>query len=296
MKVYREITPLKSDEVFVLSDYHEASFNYPLHNHPEYELCLTLGSAGNRIVGDSIAKYNYADLVLIGPHIYHRWDNTDIPNSQRKKARVLVLQFDSQLLSSSLLSKNSFHPIRMLLTRSLRGIEFRGKTRDLIIERLEQLVTMKGLDSVLEFLSILDQLAHAPEQQLLASEGFSFKPENTRSRRINEVYEFIMKNYTDKIQVGHAAEIANMSESAFSHFFKKCTNKSFTQFVVELRIGLACKLLLETRDTVSQVCFQCGFNNVSNFNRLFKKYKKLTPHQFRRQIEGSYLNINDRFV
>jgi len=94
--------------------------------------------------------------------------------------------------------------------------------------------------------------------------------------------------------VTQAAEIANMSESAFSHFFKKCTNKSFTKFVVELRIGLACKLLMETQDTVSQICFKCGFNNISNFNRLFKKYKQITPFQYRQQLELALTN-SDRF-
>ena len=297
MKIYREITPLQNDDVFVLNDYRQATFNYPLHNHPEYELCLTLNSCGNRVVGDSVGKYGMKDLVLIGPFIYHRWDNADLPKHKHKNARVTVLQFDKDLFSSTLLDKKDFYALRLLLSRSLRGVEFYGDTRDRMIKRLLKLGQLKGLTAYAEFISILDELAHAPEQRLLASEGFSFNPESTRSKRINEVYDYILKNYTQKIQVTQAAEIANMSESAFSHFFKKCTNKSFTQFIVELRIGLACKLLVETRDTISQICFQCGFNNVSNFNRLFKKYKSTTPHLYRRQLEVAFsVQKGDRFI
>ncbi len=299
MKIYREITPLKKEDIYVLNVYPEASFTYPLHNHPEYELCLTLNSCGNRIVGDSVAKYDRLDLVLIGPYVYHRWDDADLPASQQKHATVIVIQFGEDLFSSQLLSKDVFYPIRLLLSRSLRGVEFYGKTLERGWKSIIELSEKSGLSATLAFLELLNDLAHSPEQHLLASEGFAVHPENTHSRRINEVYDFILKNYTAKIQVGKAAEIANMSESAFSHFFKKCTNKSFTQFVVELRIGLACKLLVETRDTISQICFQCGFNNVSNFNRLFKKYKNTTPHQFRRQIELTYNNLENeerRFV
>ncbi len=291
MKIYREITPLNSSDVFVASCYKNPTFTYPLHNHPEYELCLTLNSRGTRIVGDSVAKYTEKDLVLIGPYIYHRWDNNDQIEEKRKDALTVVVQFDKQLFESNLLNKEAFYSIKKMLYRSNRGILFfEDSNFNQTAERLIKLADLEGFEAVLEFLSILNSLATTLNQKLLTSTSFNVKPEELGSSRINAVYDFIMKNYTKRILVTEAAEIANMSESAFSHFFKKCTNKSFTHFVIELRIGLACKLLMETQDTISQICFQCGFNNISNFNRLFKKYKKITPLQYRQKLETSLIN------
>lgn len=290
MKIYREITPLNRSDVFVLSHYEHPKFNYPLHNHPEYELCLTLNCRGNRIIGDSITKYTEKDLVLIGPYIYHRWDDSDFPVGQREDATTFVLQFDKNLFGTVMMEKDAFYPIRRMLARSERGIHFEGAILDEMIERIYKLNTISGFEATMEFLSILNSLAMSTEQQLLCTASFKVKPEEIGANRINEVYDFIMKNYTKRIMVTQAAEIANMSESAFSHYFKKCTNKSFTKFVVELRISLACKLLMETQDTISQICFKCGFNNISNFNRLFKKYKQITPFQYRQQLELSMIN------
>jgi AraC-like DNA-binding protein len=298
LKIYREITHLKSTDVFVIAHHKEPTFNYPLHNHPEYELCLTLNNMGTRIVGDSVAKYSKKDLVLVGPYIYHRWDNEDSPEKS-DDAATIVLQFGNQLFESSLLGKEAFYAIKKMLHRSMRGIQFEGPVFDIIANRLIKLSDKTGFEAVLEFLEILNILANSPDQKLLASSGFHSNPEEFRSNRINEVYEFIMKNYTKRILVNEAADIANMSESAFSHYFKKCTNKNFTKFIIELRIGHACKLLMETQNTISQICFECGFNNISNFNRLFKKYKKITPLQYRQKLETSFLNEGDskyRFI
>lgn len=301
MKIYREITPLSSADIFVIAHYKDPTFNYPLHNHPEYELCLTLNNKGTRIVGDSVAKYSEKDLVLVGPYIYHHWDNEDSlkENNKAKDAATIVLQFDSQLFESRLLGKEPFYAIKKMLYRSQKGIQFEGPVLDIIAERLIMLSKMTGFKAVIAFLEILNILATCPNQKTLTSSGFNVNHKELENNRINEVYEFILKNYTQKITVTQAAEIANMSESAFSHFFKKCTNKNFTKFVIELRIGLACKLLMETQETINQICFRCGFNNISNFNRLFKKYKKITPHQYREKLETTFLNEGDskyRFV
>lgn len=285
MKIYREITPLNNKDAFVLSNYDNPTFDYPLHNHKEYELCLTLNCKGNRIVGDSVTKYSRKDLVLIGPYVYHRWDNSDMPEGLGKNSRTIVVQFDNELFESSLLQKEAFYPIKKMLLRSTRGIHFDEEIVDHVADRLLKLEHMDGFQGIIEFLSLLNFLATNSNQQLLTSTSFNAKPEELGNKRISDVYEFIMNNYTQRIKVTQASEIANMSESAFSHFFKKCTKKSFTQFVVELRIGLACKLLMETQDTISQICFNCGFNNISNFNRLFKKYKKTTPLQYRQKVE-----------
>ena len=182
-----------------------------------------------------------------------------------------------------------------MLDQSVRGIQFHGETLDKSIEILKKLVTTSEFESVLEFLNLMNILASSKERSFLASTGFSSKPEHSKSQRINDVYEYILNNFNKKIHLKDVAAIANMSESAFSHFFKKSTNKSFTQFVIDLRIGCACKLLLESQDTISQICYRCGFSNVSNFNRLFKKNKGMSPYNYRKQFDLERYESDHKF-
>ncbi len=286
MKVYREITPLTEHDTFISKDCQNAHFDYPLHNHKEFELTLIMKCSGTRIVGDSITKYQDCDLVLVGPEVYHRWDDSDLPEEDKKiTPHVIVTQFEENLFDPSLLAKKEFYPIKTLLEDAVRGLVFHGETFNRVKKKLLGLKDLSGFEAVIEFFQVLNLLAVSSEKQYLASEGYSSRPQHSKSKRINDVYNYILANFTKKINLAEAASIANMSESAFSHFFKKSTHKSFTQFVIDLRIGHACKLLLETQDTISQICYQCGFNNVSNFNRLFKKYKDFTPYDYRKQFE-----------
>ena len=251
--------------------------------HPEYELNLVLHCAGNRIVGDSVAKFGELDLVLIGPNTYHCWEKGE---EACESTRVVTIQFEKDFIHNDLLAKNSLKHIRHLLEYSVRGIEFFGDTRAMASERIQKLSKLNGFESAIEFLSILNLLASSKEQKTLTSVGFSAKPEHSHSRRINEVYNYVLGNYNDdQLNLSSVAQKVNMSDSAFSHFFKKRTNKSFTQFVIDLRIGQASKLLLETTDSIGQICYSCGFNNVSNFNRLFKKNKGVTPRNYRNQFQ-----------
>ncbi|MEL6866700.1 MAG: AraC family transcriptional regulator [Bacteroidota bacterium] len=285
MKIYREVTPVGRDDVFIIKDCQNAHFDYPIHSHPEYELTFIENSAGNRIVGDSVETYTESDLVLIGPEVYHKWDDALLAQEQKGSAHVVVIQFDQMVFSNSLLSKEAFMPIRNLLDDAARGIQFYGPIVESAKKQIEQLNQLKGFEAVLVFFKLLNFLAGSKNRRYLASESFAFEPSVYKSERISKVCEYLQQNFTKRIQLSEVAAITNMSESAFSHFFKKRTNKSFTQFVIDMRIGHACKLLLETHDPVSQICYSCGFNNISNFNRLFKKYKKMTPYNYRHQYE-----------
>lgn len=143
-----------------------------------------------------------------------------------------------------------------------------------------------GFSRVIDFLSLLDELSESEEMDFLASEGFNTQSLKSDSKRIQVAYRYILKNFTNHaIKIGDIAKLINMSDSAFSHFFRKYTNKSFTQFLIDMRIGYACKLLLDTDEPVSQICFDAGFNNITNFNRLFKKYRECTPLEYRRRYK-----------
>lgn len=286
MNIYREITPLKEPDVFVILDSLNNGFDYPIHNHPEFELNLVAGISGTRIVGDSTERYTNYDLVLLGPYLYHKWDAEEALQQSGQPYRVITIQFGMDLFNGHLFQKERFYKIRKLLQDSARGIHFYGKTFEQAMQKMMSLTEDKGFTSIVEFLQLLDLLSQTTEATFLASEGFTPQALKSDSKRIQFVYSYILKNF-DKhdIKIGDLATSVNMSASAFSHFFQKYTNKSFTQFLLDVRIGHACKLLLSTDETINQICYRSGFNNVANFNRLFKKYRSSTPVEYRRRYK-----------
>jgi AraC-like DNA-binding protein len=284
MHIYREITPLKTPDVFVVLDSVCNGFDYPIHNHPEYELNLIAGMSGTRIVGDSTERYSDFDLVLLGPYLYHKWDGDAQLQQNGQPYRVITIQFAMELFSGQLFQKERFIKIRQLLRDCSRGIRFHGKTFEEAMRIMIGLTEDKGFANIIEFLQLLDLLSQTSDTTLLASEGFSPKALRSESNRIQIAYGYILKHFANPdLKIGAVATLVNMSDSAFSHFFQKFAFRSFTDFLIDIRIGHTCKLLLDTDETVNQVASKSGFNNLANFNRLFKKYRFCTPMEYRRK-------------
>ncbi len=284
MDIYQEITPLKVPDVFVILDSSNNGFDYPIHNHPEYELNLIIGMSGTRIVGDSTERYTDCDLVLLGPYLYHKWDGDLHLQNTGQSYRVITIQFAMGLLSGQFFQKEQFYKIRKLMEDSSKGVRFYGKTLDEAMGMMINLTKDKGFLNVIEFLQLLNLLSESSDACFLSSEGFSSKVLSAHSNRIQMAYSYILKNYAQtNLKISDVATQVNMSDSAFSHFFQKYAFRSFTQFLLDVRIGHACKLLFDTDETIGQVSYASGFNNLSNFNRLFKKYRNATPVEFRRR-------------
>ena len=288
MIVYKEITPLTQNDVFIIINSEKVGFDYPIHYHSAYELTLILHSSGNRIVGDSVEKYSLNDLVLIGPEIYHRWDDDDISPEKRNNAHVITIQFSKELFDQTIFLKESFSSIKNLLRDSQRGLKFVGETFSIVAEKMKNLTVVKNFESVIAFLEILNTLSISKEKKFLASDGFMSIKENAQGDRVNKMYTYILTHFNNSnLRITELADESNMSASAFGHFFKKSTNKSFTQFVVDMRLGFASKLLLNSNDSISEIAYKSGFNNIANFNRLFKKNKFSTPKQYRQNLKQS---------
>jgi AraC-like DNA-binding protein len=284
MNIYREITPLKTPDVFVVLDSVCNGFDYPIHNHPEYELNLIAGMSGTRIVGDSTERYTDFDLVLLGPYLYHKWDGDAHLQQNGQPYRVITIQFAMELFSGQLFQKERFIKIRQLLRDSSRGIRFHGKTFEEAMRIMIGLTEDKGFTNIIEFLQLLDLLSQTSDTTLLATEGFSPKALRSESNRIQVAYGYILKHFANPdLKIGEVATLVNMSDSAFSHFFQKFAFRSFTDFLIDIRVGHTCKLLLDTDETVNQIASKSGFNNLANFNRLFKKYRSCTPVEYRRK-------------
>ncbi|MBK8355176.1 MAG: helix-turn-helix domain-containing protein [Saprospiraceae bacterium] len=284
MNIFREITPLGQNDVYVLLDSYSNGFDYPIHSHPEYELNLVMGVSGVRLVGDNTERFNEYDLVLLGPYLYHKWTGDEYEDGKLKKYRVVTIQFSIDLFEGPMFQKERFYRIRKMLDNSIRGIKFEGDVFKSAMTKMLSLTKDKGFTNILEFIDLLDLLSKTQSITYLASEGFTPATLKWESKRIQQAYNYIIKNFSEtKFKLNDVAALINMSESAFSHFFRKYTNKSFTEFLTDVRIGHTCKLLLSTDETISQIAYRSGFNNIANFNRLFKKNKNCTPLEYRQR-------------
>ncbi|WP_066629933.1 AraC family transcriptional regulator [Labilibacter marinus] len=276
-RIIREIAPLSEDDFFVIMNHKNAKFDFPVHFHPEYELNLVLNASGKRIIGDSIMEFSSPDLVMIGPNTPHAWTATD------ENAHVITLQFHSCFPSDQFLSRKLALPIRDLLEQSKMGVLFSKQTTEEMTERIMNLSNNQGFDSVIDMLSLLYDLATSRNKTNLSSPAYVKQFDTAKSRRINIVNKYLNDNIHNSIKIGDVATLVNMSPSAFSHFFKKRTQRSFTEYLTEMRIGIAARLLIDSEKNISEICYDCGFSNISNFNRAFKTQKGCTPSEFRAQ-------------
>lgn len=259
----------------------------PVHFHNEYELVLITQSRGRRIVGDSIENFEEGDLVLIGPNLPHVMYNDqsyyEPDNEQPVTATVMYFRMD--WLKEEFVHSKEIPQLHELLQDINRGIKVYGDTHQQIVELLAQLIGSTGLRRIIHLLSILNLLSERKEYKCLSSLGYT-NPHNQKDvQRISKIYNYIMANFTEDIALETAATIANMTTSAFCKYFKARTQKTFTHFVNEIRIGHACKLLFDDHLSMTEICFQSGFNNLTNFNRNFKLYTKLSPSEFKRNLK-----------
>jgi len=278
-RIVREITPIAEDDFFIIMNHFNAKFDFPIHYHPEFELNIVLNSQGKRIIGDSIMDYGDNDMVLIGPNTPHAWTGDE----ENKDAHVITIQFQNDFLDEKTLNRKLVLPIRDLLVKARRGVWFPPEVTSTVYERVNSLCENQGFDSLLGFLSILYDLSISRDYKILATQSYVGHFDFSRSRRIAIANEYIQKNIHQNIKIKDVAELVNMSETAFSHFFKKRTQRPFTDYVTDLRVGFSARLLIETEKTISEICYESGFNNLSNFNRTFRKKKGCTPTEFRAQ-------------
>jgi len=286
MKLYRQITVVQPKDFFRICHYPKVTFDYPAHSHPAYEINLVMNGSGNRLVGGEVDKYEKIDLTLLGPNLIHCWDNVDADKHKYPVASIIIIQFEENLLDY-LFTKEAFLPIKTMLQYAKRGIEFTGATRTKAMNQLKTMLNLEPFEASISFLRLLQLLAISDEKRLITSSGYTTKIIPKECTRIDEVYAFIKDNFHKPIKAEEAAKLANMSTSAFSHYFKKSTNKSFMRFLTEVRLGHVCQLLTTTQLHINEIAFQTGYSNISNFNRLFKKYKGCTPIQFRNKIKDS---------
>jgi AraC-like DNA-binding protein len=287
--VMREITPLTPGDCFTIFSRVKDEFNFPLHYHNEYELNLILNAKGaKRVVGGHIEVIDELELVLVGPNVYHAWFTHQC---QSKSITEITIQFHNDLFDEKFLKRNQLSFVKSMMERAQRGVLFSPETVMALKDRLLSLNKKSGFDSVLELLSILHDLSISRNMKTLSDSSFSSETFNYNSRRIEKVFEYMNSRYHMPVTLAEVARIANMPEASFSRFIKKRTGKTFIDSLNEIRLGHASRMLIDTTNTIAEIAYKCGFNNISNFNRVFKRKKFCIPKEFRETYTGNRVFI-----
>ncbi|WP_434503623.1 AraC family transcriptional regulator [Prevotella sp.] len=280
-RVIHEITPLMGKDVLYIADRHKKEFTYPIHSHEVYELNFVERAKGvKRIVGDSSEVIGDYDLVLItSPDLEHVWEQHECTSDD---IREVTIQFDFNMTNENIFGRNPFMSMRKMMTEAKKGLCFPLSAIMKVYTQLDSLSQVKdGFYAVMQFMTILYELSKCDGARTLASSSFAKIVVEDDSRRILKVKNFISKNYMDEIRLSTLADMAGMSPSAFSRFFKLHTGRNLSEYIIDIRLGYASRMLVDTARSISEISFDCGFNNLSNFNRIFKKKKECSPSEFR---------------
>ena len=280
-RIIHEITPLMGNDVLYIADRHKKEFTYPIHNHSVYELNFVENAKGvRRIVGDSQEVIGDYDLCLItSPDLEHVWEQNECHSDD---IREITVQFDFSMSDETLFGRNPYASITRMMQEAKRGLSFPLQAIMKVYGMLDTLSSVKdGFYAVQQFLTIPYELSRCENARTLASSSYAKVTVEDDSRRILKVKNFISKNYMDELRLPELASLAGMSSSAFSRFFKLHTGRNISEYIIDLRLGYAARMLVDTAKSISEIGFDCGFNNLSNFNRIFKKKKGCSPSEFR---------------
>lgn len=250
------------------------------HFHPEIELIYVNKGKGKRHIGNHLAYFSNSQLLLIGPNLPHNGftDRLTINGSQT------LVQFKPNFLGESFINIPEMESINNLFERSKMGIVFGAKTKKKIGHKIEKLTGKKGFKKILELLEILHTLAKAKDYTILNADGFAFEAEPQDSAKVDIIFKHVSQNYKEHISLDEIADNVSMTVPAFCRYFKKVTGKTFTKFVNEYRVVHATKLLSESQLSITDVSFECGFNNFSHFNKVFKEFTGKSASKYRSEL------------
>ena len=271
-------------DALYIADRHKSEFSYPVHNHDVFELNFVENAAGvKRIVGDSNEVIGDYDLVLItNPTLEHAWEQHECKSND---IREITIQFNfgaGITEADYFFGKTPFESIRHMMKEAQKGMAFPMASIMKVYERLSGLSQITDrFTALMEFLNILHTLSLCTGARTLATSSYAKVNIEDDSRRILRVKKYISDNYMYELRLKSLADLANMSESAFCRFFKLHTGRRLSDYLIDIRLGYATRLLIDTTETIAEISFKCGDNNMSNFNRIFKRKKGCSPTEFR---------------
>ncbi len=279
--VLREVTPITDRDCFYIVERHKTEFQYPIHSHNVYELNFIENGRGvKRIVGDSIEEIGDLELTLVtGDGLEHVWEQGSCTSAD---IREITIQFSPDLLDSRLLGRNQFLSIKKMFENARHGVAFSLSAIAKVYTYLDTISSLEdSFDQFLNMLKILYELSQDKGARILASTSFANITGESESRRVRKVKDYISEHYAEELRLDDLAAMVGMAPSAFSRFFKQHTTRNLQDYIIDVRLGRAARMLVDTTTGISEICYACGFNNLSNFNRAFKNRRGYTPRDFR---------------
>lgn len=256
------------------------------HYHPEIELIHFKKGEGTQFIGDSIKRFKSGDIVMVGAHLPHYWrfDDLFFEEDTRVQADIRVAHFCENFWGEQFLHLPENVNIKTVLEKAKRGIQITGKTRQQVAELLERLLHTDGSERIIILMEALMTIGDCKQLTTLSSIGFKHDLVDAENERVNAIYDYSLKNYKRKIQLEEIAAVANISPNSFCRYFKSRTRKTYSQFLIEIRVGQACKLLIENNLSIKQLCYESGFNNFTSFHKYFKMITGKSPLTYQKEF------------
>lgn len=286
MKAALHKPTIPPSQIFAIRHLQEKHFDPVWHAHSEYQLFVVLEGTGTRFIGDSIKAFKPGELIFTGPHLPHLWRSDEIYFNKKSsvQAEGIVIYFNENFLGDHIMDKEEMAVLKKFFTKSMRGLEFYGQKKAVVISLMQELTGLHGIQSVIQLLRILELLAGSREYHYISSKPYEDVFNEHETDRLNIVYEYVLKNFRQKIMLEELAGLLHMTPTSFSRYFTMKNNKPFSRFVSEIRIKHACKLLTESEASIEQICYECGFNTLSNFNKQFKEIMLKKPTQYKKEF------------
>nr|WP_294896641.1 AraC family transcriptional regulator [uncultured Pedobacter sp.] len=269
------------------------NINNRLHYHSQLELIHFVEGKGTQFIGDNIKRFNNGDIVLVGSNLPHYWRYDDLYSHEDPKltAESRVIHFKEDFWGEYFLNLPENKIFRLLFEKAKRGIQIKGKTKNKVAELMQRLLYAEGPERIILLMECLVCIANSCSISLLSSFGFKYDAEESENDRMTSIYEYTLANYKKKIQLEEIADVAGISPNSFCRYFKSQTRKTYSQFLLEIKIGQACKMLIESNLSIKELCYECGFNNFSSFHKYFKLITGLSPLSYKKEINPG-LNLN----
>jgi AraC-like DNA-binding protein len=285
MKPHLLKVPHKPESSFSVHQNTGQNFYNQWHFHPEIELIYIHKGRGTRFIGNDVHRFEPDELCLFGANLAHMWrcDPEYFVEDSKLKAEVTVIYFHHDFLGERFFSTPELRNIELLLEKAKLGIKIIGQTKAQIKPMIKKLQETTGLERIMILLNILEKIAASKDREYINTIYQPEKIEPQEADRLNKVFQYISENFQKKITLEEIASVANLSAKAFCRYFKAKTRKTFQDFLLEVKIAHACNLILEKDMTIYEVCYDSGFNNLSNFNRYFKKLMNKTPLEFKKE-------------
>ena len=272
------------NQSYLVKKLQEPFFDPNWHFHPHYQLFTVIKGTGTRFIGDDIRHFEEGDTVFLGPNMPHLWrsDRNYFEKESQLQTEGIVVYFKEDFLGNDFFEKPEMFDIKSFLKNSERGLDITGTLGAEMVRDLNELLGLTGFVGISKLLNILHKLSVTNDYHYISSSNYTNTHKISETERMRIVHEYVLKHFKENINLSTVASLSNMTEAAFCRYFKSRTNKTFSDFVKEIRIGNACKILQDENKSISQTCYESGYNTVSNFNNQFKSLKGVSPLQYQK--------------